>query len=52
MTTLVGTDGQESKLLLLNSSSIKECVSRMNTTTRALVDKLVVSKDGIRKSNS
>lgn len=37
MTTLTGTGGRESKLLL-SSSSIKERVSRMNTTTRALVD--------------
>lgn len=38
MATLAGTGGGESKLLLLSSSSIKERVSRMNTTTRALID--------------
>jgi hypothetical protein len=42
MATLAGTGGRESKLLLLSSSSIKERVSRMNTTRRALVDKSVV----------
>ncbi len=53
MATLAGTGDRESNLLLLSSCSIKECVCRMNTTTRALEDeRVLVSKDGIRKSSS